>query len=209
MKATTKRNIFRWIHIGLGSIIATYIYSPWSQIPTFQLATKAVIIPLTILSGIWLWKGHLIKKHVNKSNAFGLVLLLFFGAAVVGLMSFRSNDEPTLILKINNVKKDGIFHISFCTTASEWTENGKYTFKFKAIKGQQNEFKINTLPKGNYSTALFLDLNGNGQLDANLFGIPKEPYGFSNNPSSRFSKPSFEECNFSFSQTNQSVEINL
>lgn len=68
MKATTKRNIVRWIHIVVGSIIATYIYSPWGQNQLFQLAIKAVIIPLTILSGLWLWKGYLLRKYFKKNE---------------------------------------------------------------------------------------------------------------------------------------------
>ena len=36
------------------------------------------------------------------------------------------------------------------------------------------------LPPGQSAAAAFQDFNGNGKLDKNLFGIPKEPYGFSN-----------------------------
>jgi Uncharacterized protein conserved in bacteria len=35
------------------------------------------------------------------------------------------------------------------------------------------------LPAGRYAVAAFQDGNGNGRLDANLFGQPVEPYGFS------------------------------
>lgn len=65
MKSSTKRNVVRWLHIVVGSIIAAYIYSPWGLDPTFQMATKAVVIPLTILSGLWLWKGHLLRRKTN------------------------------------------------------------------------------------------------------------------------------------------------
>jgi len=33
---------------------------------------------------------------------------------------------------------------------------------------------------GVYAVVIYHDLNGNGQLDRNLIGIPSEPYGFSN-----------------------------
>jgi uncharacterized protein (DUF2141 family) len=36
------------------------------------------------------------------------------------------------------------------------------------------------LPPGQYAAVAFQDLSGNGKLDKNLFGIPREPYGFSN-----------------------------
>lgn len=62
MKASTKRNVVRWLHIGVGGVIATYIYSPWGDIQTFEIMVKAVVIPFTVLSGLWLWKGNLISK---------------------------------------------------------------------------------------------------------------------------------------------------
>ena len=67
MKASTKRTVIRWLHICVGSILATYIYSPWGQNPTFQFTTKALVIPLTILSGLWLWKGYLLRKTFKKT----------------------------------------------------------------------------------------------------------------------------------------------
>ena len=36
------------------------------------------------------------------------------------------------------------------------------------------------LPAGQYAAVAFQDSNGNGKLDKNFVGIPKEPYGFSN-----------------------------
>jgi uncharacterized protein (DUF2141 family) len=36
------------------------------------------------------------------------------------------------------------------------------------------------LPEGDYVIGLHQDTNGNGEMDYGLFGIPKEPYGFSN-----------------------------
>ncbi len=42
------------------------------------------------------------------------------------------------------------------------------------------------------------DQNNNDQLDKNAFGIPAEPYGFSNNPKRGFGPPKFDEACFSF-----------
>ncbi len=53
------------------------------------------------------------------------------------------------------------------------------------------------LPKGTYALAVFHDENGNAELDTNLFGIPKEPLGFSFGKLKTFGPPSFEECSFS------------
>ncbi len=47
------------------------------------------------------------------------------------------------------------------------------------------------LPTGTYALALIHDENGNGKLDT-LMGIPREGFGFSNNPAIRFGAPSFK-----------------
>jgi uncharacterized protein (DUF2141 family) len=36
------------------------------------------------------------------------------------------------------------------------------------------------LPNGEYVVSLFQDVNFNGKLDTNIFGIPKEPIGITN-----------------------------
>ena len=35
------------------------------------------------------------------------------------------------------------------------------------------------LTPGHYAVSVYQDLNGNGKLDSNLFGVPKEPWGTS------------------------------
>ena len=46
---------------------------------------------------------------------------------------------------------------------------------------------------GHYVLAAFQDLNGNGELDRNILGVPTEPYGFAKVPPSKWRSPSFEE----------------
>ena len=63
------------------------------------------------------------------------------------------------------------------------------------------------LPRGEYSVNLFHDENMNGKMDSNLFGMPVEGYGFSNNPAKRMGKPGFDETNFQLNQPECSIEI--
>lgn len=55
-------------------------------------------------------------------------------------------------------------------------------------------FVLRDLPAGRYAVNAFHDENGNGDLDANVLGIPKEGYGFANDPSTSFGPPEFEEA---------------
>jgi len=63
----------------------------------------------------------------------------------------------------------------------------------KATKGKV-EIPLENLPPGTYAIACFHDANGDGELNTNLLGIPKERYGFSNNARPGFRAPTFAEA---------------
>jgi uncharacterized protein (DUF2141 family) len=63
---------------------------------------------------------------------------------------------------------------------------------------------------GRYAIATYLDANKNKVMDKNLLGIPKERFGFSNNPTVQFSAPNFNECDIEVrSQVKNQFSINL
>ncbi|MEH6308975.1 hypothetical protein RYH73_25215 [Olivibacter sp. CPCC 100613] len=67
MKAHIERKIVRWIHIILSIPILGYIYGPVASLKYPALAVKFVFLPIIVLSGFWLWKGHLFKKWLRTS----------------------------------------------------------------------------------------------------------------------------------------------
>jgi uncharacterized protein (DUF2141 family) len=88
----------------------------------------------------------------------------------------------------------------------------------KFVEGRQLEIDAKTLsaktvfenlPQGVYSVNLFHDENMNGKMDTNLFGMPVEGYGFSNNPHKRMGKPGFDETNFPLNQPEAAIEIKM
>jgi len=52
------------------------------------------------------------------------------------------------------------------------------------------------LPAGQYAIKAFHDLNGDAKLNTNLFGIPTEPVGFSNDAPVHMHAPSWKETVF-------------
>ncbi|MER3376031.1 MAG: DUF2141 domain-containing protein [Allomuricauda sp.] len=56
--------------------------------------------------------------------------------------------------------------------------------------------QIVDLPIGEYALAVFHDENGNGKLDTNWLGIPKEKVAFSRAKMKMFGPPKFKECTF-------------
>ncbi len=65
------------------------------------------------------------------------------------------------------------------------------------------------LPLGIYAASVYEDLNGNHRLDHNLFGIPREPAGVSENPATRYGPPHFDECKVRASGDTQTINITV
>jgi thiosulfate reductase cytochrome b subunit len=63
------RSIFRWIHLILAIPIVGYIYSPFDKLPGYAPATRFVFLPLMVLTGLWMWKGHVVRKLISKRSA--------------------------------------------------------------------------------------------------------------------------------------------
>ena len=68
MKAATERKIIRWLHIIASIPIIGYIYGPVKNIPEAVMMIKWVLFPLIVLSGLWLWKGHVVRKWFRKKK---------------------------------------------------------------------------------------------------------------------------------------------
>jgi len=66
MKDATKRSIVRCIHIVFSIPILGYIYSPFEQLPNYAARVRFVVVPLMILSGLWMWKGHVLRMKVGQ-----------------------------------------------------------------------------------------------------------------------------------------------
>ena len=69
MKEATKRSIFRWIHIVFSIPIIGYIYSPFEEIPKYAFQVRFVVVPVMVLSGLWMWKGHLLRRLLSERSA--------------------------------------------------------------------------------------------------------------------------------------------
>lgn len=69
MKDATKRSIVRWIHIVFAIPILGYIYSPFERLPDYAPATRFVFLPVMVVSGLWMWKGHVLRRLISKRAA--------------------------------------------------------------------------------------------------------------------------------------------
>ncbi|MFT3785865.1 MAG: hypothetical protein QM770_06830 [Tepidisphaeraceae bacterium] len=62
MTNATRRTIARWLHILAGLPLLGYIYGPPEEVAPYAYMFKFVFMPIILLTGLWMWKGHTIRK---------------------------------------------------------------------------------------------------------------------------------------------------
>ncbi len=56
------RVILRWIHMIVAIPIYGYLYSPFDKLPLYAHPARYVFFPIMVLTGLLMWKGHLLRK---------------------------------------------------------------------------------------------------------------------------------------------------
>jgi hypothetical protein len=69
MSDATKRSILRWIHIVFAIPIAGYVYSRFAELPNYAPVVRFVAVPVLVLTGLWMWKGHALRRMFSKKMA--------------------------------------------------------------------------------------------------------------------------------------------
>ncbi len=98
-------------------------------------------------------------------------------------VSVPADRQGTVLVALFD-KAEGFPRSTPLRTAMAPTVQGKATLQFAG------------LPPGDYALTAFLDENSNSKLDANLFGLPAEPYGFSRNARGMAGPPPFTDAAF-------------
>ena len=71
MTEATKHSIFRWVHIICGIPILGYIYDSPSDTHNYATSVRYLFLPVLLLSGLWMWKGHVVRRLISKRPASG------------------------------------------------------------------------------------------------------------------------------------------
>jgi uncharacterized protein (DUF2141 family) len=126
------------------------------------------------IEGIKVWRFN-VKKKIPV--LFILSALCVFVGPVS--LSAQTNTSAKASVEIRNVTTGGgTVHIDVFGEAAFRANTPDMEFRFEPaasiIKAELS------LPAGEYVIAVYQDTNDNNELDSNLFGFPKEPFGMSN-----------------------------
>ncbi|WP_338839253.1 DUF2141 domain-containing protein [Flavobacterium ginsenosidimutans] len=143
---------------------------------------------------------------MNKTIAFGVNLMIGL-LFLLGTSSVMAQQETKV--KVTGMKsaKGKIILNVFKDDAQYNDEKPFKTFSFdkKAISNGELTISVD-LPQGTYGITLVDDENGNGKIDKNLIGMPKEGFGFSNFYMEKLKKPAFNDFKVDLKSTS---DINI
>ena len=142
--------------------------------------------------------------------------LLTTGLSLATLYSASAAIADTLTVTVNNIEKAGEIHVAVYDNAEAFeADRGEKGGAAPGITEGTIEMVepgsvtyVYELPPGTYAIGIFHDVNLNNKMDNNLFGIPKEQYGFSNNARAFLGPPAFEAAAFELKgETTQSIDL--
>ena len=56
------RLILRYTHLAAGILIIIFVYSPLGDVPAFELFVQIALIPIVVVTGIWIWQQARVRK---------------------------------------------------------------------------------------------------------------------------------------------------
>jgi uncharacterized protein (DUF2141 family) len=135
-------------------------------------------------------------------SSIAAILLVLACSAPVADVSAQDGSSTnaaggcTLRIHVDGLRNsNGVVGSVLFTSAEGWPEdlNKSYRHGPTPIPTGQREATVvwEHLPPGEYGVAAIHDENRNAKLDRNLIGIPKECFGFANNPHVGLSAPAF------------------
>lgn len=145
------------------------------------------------------------KQNIMKNILLAITLLL------LGFSNSNAQEDTfELTVEITGMEVDkGKVFLALYNSEDTFLKSSKTTKGTNAIvKDGKAIAYFKGLKKGEYAVSLFHDENDNGKMDTKIFGIPKEPYGFSNNAKGFMGPPKFKDAKFTV-DTNKSISIEI
>ena len=120
-------------------------------------------------------------------------------------------DNLSARLKVSGVRPgQGPVRVAVFSEGSDFPNHEKAaTTLTLPSKANLTEGSVDALPSGKFALAVYQDLNNDGKLNRSNFGLPMEPYGFSNNARGQFGPPSFQAAMLEAGQPSTTIAVAL
>jgi uncharacterized protein (DUF2141 family) len=115
-----------------------------------------------------------------------------------------------MIVQINGLSSNhGLVLVALNNSRSNFEDGTPFKRTAEKISENKVQFLFEEVPFGEYAIKCYHDENMNGQLDKNMFGMPTESYGYSNDARGNMGPADYSDAKFLFKENNQVVKINM
>jgi len=133
---------------------------------------------------------------------------LMMAATSVHATSLQAEQAASLNLKVETAAATGKVMVVLYDSEAAYEGGAPVRAVELDIAAGQHETVIEGLKVGTYGLKAFHDVNGNGKMDTNPFGMPVEPYAFSNNAVGNMGPAKWDRARFEVSgQTLQTLNL--
>lgn len=139
-----------------------------------------------------------------------LTLSLLITAQVASAAPGEAN--CTVIIHVTGFRNTkGVLGAELFTSANGWPEDVDKSFRHDhfPIDGNHATARFEHVPPGKYGVVVLHDENENKKLDRNVFNIPKEGFGFANNPRVFLVAPPIEKATIPVTCPETTTDIRL
>ncbi len=124
----------------------------------------------------------------------------------------QSADGNKVVLTFETGARTGMVMIALYDSAASFNGSGAgdRAVARTAISASSGRVvaAFDNLPAGDYAVKAFHDVNGDGEMNTNPFGMPTEPYAFSNNAVGNMGPARWDRAHFAVSgETAQTISI--
>jgi uncharacterized protein (DUF2141 family) len=151
------------------------------------------------------------RPRFQNRSIFAILIMVSF--LFTGLLRAQTSNSAALTVRVVHARNaNGVIRVALFQNADGFPGDATKALRAEPAKIDPRTLTAQAiftgLPQGNYAVLIFHDENGNGKLDKNIFGIPKEGYGASNNPAKKMRAPTFDEAKFSL-HSDKIIEVKL
>ncbi|RYY27981.1 MAG: DUF2141 domain-containing protein [Sphingomonadales bacterium] len=116
----------------------------------------------------------------------------------------------TLDLEVSQLRsKKGVLRICLTTDPKQFPDCSSDAGSVRrTISAASPRIRFEGLLPGNYAIAVIHDANSNAKLDT-MLGIPREGFGFSQNPAIGFGPPSFTSASFAVGTGAEAQQVRM
>ena len=120
-----------------------------------------------------------------------------------------SEGEASLTVTVEGLAPQGAVMMALFDAPDAWDGGEAVAGQRVAVDGSSVTVEFGALPAGDYAIRMYHDVDGDGELDMNLMGIPSEPFGFSNNARGRFGPASWDDAVFTLAPGENTHALDL